>query len=333
MYAPSFESQRNSIAQGLWLWLICLASLILRREVSGHRLTIGRTSLRKLTIHDVRCTGKLYEGKYRFDFKTGTVRIQFHLPHRTLPRWLIFTSENILYTSETCDVSASKLSITCWIFPMLFRQTFGQWANVEIDDGRVRVHNGNSTPYFVKRLRQNVVGAVMTGDIYRVDDFKTKISFSGLTEGNVEEKDQDFSDNASPSLPNGKLHDQNGHNAPQPYLSKDQDELCITALARGLHLHNHEGRIYTFGAVDAQFRRNWTADRGSFVMIAKENRWVHGPWPYQREKVTPWWLQLPSAILQFPYDLLHVLNYPVSTTNLYISRLDITFDEFRVSRI
>ncbi len=41
--------------------------------------------------------------------------------------------------------------------------------------------------------------------------------------------------------------------------------------------------------------------------------------------------QLASSIAHFPYDLVHVINYPMTSVNLYVTRVDITFDNFRVS--
>lgn len=40
--------------------------------------------------------------------------------------------------------------------------------------------------------------------------------------------------------------------------------------------------------------------------------------------------QLVTSIVQFPFDVVHVVNYPMSTVNLYVPRTDVTFDEFRV---
>ena len=43
-------------------------------------------------------------------------------------------------------------------------------------------------------------------------------------------------------------------------------------------------------AVDAQLRRNWTANRGTFVMIAKESRWVKVPWKYEMDVAPSFWM-------------------------------------------
>jgi len=209
------------------------------------------------------------------------------------------------------------------------------------------------------------VGAVLEGEIYRMDDFKTSVRFSGMSEADVEEKAPDGSaaeaadgdvysgvqdgevktedvgcdDDGPPGTCVDSLTGQHEDSKIVQSGSKDfraqsdhpadQDEMCISAYARQLHLNNFEGRAYSFGAVDAQFRRNWTADRGSFVLIAKESRWVRVHWTFEREKTKSWWFQVFSSILQFPYDLAHALHYPMTSINLYVSRVDAHFDDFR----
>ncbi len=43
--------------------------------------------------------------------------------------------------------------------------------------------------------------------------------------------------------------------------------------------------------------------------------------------------QLLSSFLHFPIDLVRTFSLPVSSTNLYITRVDVTFDTFRVSAL
>jgi len=65
-------------------------------------------------------------------------------------------------------------------------------------------------------------------------------------------------------------------------------------------------------------------------MVARGCRWVKVPWIYEMDAAPSFWMQLASSILHFPYDLTHVVNYPMTTINLYIPRADITFDNFRL---
>ena len=60
------------------------------------------------------------------------------------------------------------------------------------------------------------------------------------------------------------------------------DELRFNLVARALHIVDGTGRVYAFGAVDSQLRRDWTADRGSFALVAEDCRWVRVPFAFER---------------------------------------------------
>ncbi|KAI0789412.1 hypothetical protein C8Q75DRAFT_718348 [Abortiporus biennis] len=301
----------NSVLQVFFLICLALGSYLLRRTLSNHTLTIGRISLFHLAIHDIKYQGILHKGTYPFTFTSKSIHLKFHFPTPSLPRWITFTSKSIFYQSSTSDISCSNLSVTCWIFPKLFRHTAGPWTNCEIDGLCIRIKKSKETPYFIRKLRENLVGAIVKGDIYRVDDFGTKIQFCGMSE-RVEPEDQEEKEDTSS-------------------LKRSQDdEMRISAFALGVQLYNKEGRIYSFGSVDAQLRRNWVEERGTFVMIAKECRWISVHWLHERVKTISFFSQLLTSIVHFPYDLIHSLYYPMSTVNLYIPRLDIHFDEFRL---
>ncbi|GJE89721.1 hypothetical protein PsYK624_058270 [Phanerochaete sordida] len=341
-----------------------LFSLFLRCQIAKHKLSIRRIALLELALYDVHYAGTLYEGTYQFDFNASCVYIRFHWPRRPNPKWMTFTAKDVLYKSSTADLSTSTLSTEAWFFPKLFGQTAGPWLNVTLADFRIRVFGSDRTPYCVKRLRANLVGAVLDGEVLQCDDFGSSIRFAGITESAVEsERDPDgdgvdehperssgtvpqdgpYEEHVAQAKVNGAAHDSladnDGHIKtirhpmkelhPVSSIGREQDEVRISAYARGLAL-NSEGRVYRFETVDAQLRRNWTANRGSFVMIARESRWVKVPWSYEIQATTSFWTQLLSSVLQFPFDLVHVFNYPMSTVNLYIPRADITFDNFRI---
>ncbi|THH31963.1 hypothetical protein EUX98_g2237 [Antrodiella citrinella] len=342
--------------------LVVVLTFILRRRYPDHYLSIGRVSLSNLTLYDVKYSGTLWHGTYAFTYTSKQITVQLNWPFSAPHKWMTFTSKATYYTSSTANISTASIVAVFWFFPLLYKQTAGPWTDVEIEDLRIRVRKGGETPYFIQRLRENVVGAVLQGDIYRVDDFKTSVRFSGLSEADVEEKAPEDSEDADEDPYSGILNAEvktadgevdgdgrtctdslTGENGDlktvqseskdhmvQSFLPASEDELCISALARQLHLNNLEGRIYSFDQVDAQFRRNWTADRGSFVLIAKESRWVRIHWTYERDKVKPWYFQIFTSVVQFPYNLVHVFNYPMTTVNLYVSRVDVHFDEFKI---
>lgn len=256
------------------------------KYIAGQSLSIGRIALSTLTLYDVNYAGTLPKGSFHFKFSACSIRFQFHIPTPSLPRWLTLVMEGVAYTSETGDISVDRVITTLWVFPVLFKQTAGPWANTQVDGVRVHIPNGKSTPSLVKTLRENLVSTLTCGDIFQLDDFGTKVSFVGLAES------PDITTNDCKHLDTAEDDEQCQQTPPRTNSSShstSNDELRISSFVRGLHLYNNEGRIYTFGEVEAQFRRNWIDDRGSFVLVAKECRWVKVHEPHQRLKLTPAW--------------------------------------------
>lgn len=314
--------------------VLVLASWLVNRPLGGHHLKIGRSSVRDLSLYDVRYTGALYDEKYTYTFTAPCVSIRFCRPTSTYPSWLVFTAHELFYKSTTCDTSLTRLDATFWVFPYLFKRTAGPWISAELDGLRIRVHHSNETPYWIKRLRQNLAGALLTGDIYRLDEVKATVRFAGVSEphipsrGKVRTRDHARERPLSATLPakscsgydasNGEASESSENDSsdsdtsdassddeyedreadgsspadhvdpPPPFLNREVDELRTTISASQLHLHNPDARIYAFRTIDAQLRRDWDTNRGSFVLVAEEGRWVRVHWPYQREW-TPWW--------------------------------------------
>ncbi|KAI0082896.1 hypothetical protein BDY19DRAFT_999126 [Irpex rosettiformis] len=194
---------------------------------------------------------------------------------------LTIEAKGIIYKSDTCDILIiDSLFITCWFFPRLFRQTAGPWANVEIVDFRIRVMQNDEIPRYVQMLRANIVETILMGEFLCVDDFSTSIRFNGLSEGAVELPEDmhermpnggpynvhlDGHDDAVHECPadfGGKMGAR-GHlekSSPALFLSKEQDEMWISARAGGIYINNRQGRYYSFGSIDVQHRRNWSVN-------------------------------------------------------------------------
>ncbi|KAH9854476.1 hypothetical protein C2E23DRAFT_74192 [Lenzites betulinus] len=330
-------------------------SYIFNRPIGGQHLQIGRLSLS--SIHDIRYAGTLYSKSYSFTYTMSSITWQLHLPRPTDPRWLTITANDIFYTSTSSDISTAKLETVLWFFPMLFRFTAGPWANVSIDGLRIRVQKSTATPYWVQQMRANLVSTFLTGEFLRADVFRTTVRFAGLTEhandkpaayttarpDAAEEKEGEQCGCCSPnntSKSNGyrtyahqEEADAFAHadaNTTGPLRVGDEDELRFNLLARRVHISNTEGRMYTFGRIDSQLRRNWAADRGSFAMIAEECRWVRVHFPFERVAPRAWYTQVLSSIFHFPLDLLRTAKDPSSSMNLYVTRADVTFESFRL---
>ncbi|KAI9069696.1 hypothetical protein FKP32DRAFT_1671173 [Trametes sanguinea] len=393
-------------ARLLWLTSLAFWSYILNRPVCGHRLQIGHLSWS--TACSIRYEATLYAKSYSFTFTSSSLSWRFHLPRTDNPRWLTVTLFDTVYTSSTGDISTTKVETVLWFFPVFFRFTAGPWADVTIDGLRIRVQKSTATPYWVQRLRENLVGTFLTGEFLRADVFRTSVRFAGLSE-HGEDKPKGYTkpdakltpeepdvfrtsvrfaglsehgeDNPkgytkpdaklTPKEPSGTIPESEPEDAQedddepcgccspavhsasngyttyahqeeadalahadeyktQPLRAHDDDELRFSVLARRVHVNNTEGRVYTFGAVDAQMRRNWVDDRGSFAMVAEECRWVKVHFPFERVAPRAWYTQLVSSVFHFPIDLIRTFNYPVSSLNLYVTRTDVTFESFRL---
>ncbi|EPT03425.1 hypothetical protein FOMPIDRAFT_1158916 [Fomitopsis schrenkii] len=292
--------------------ILIFVSWLVKRPLGDHHLNIGRSSIRNLSLYDVCYTGALYDEKYTYTFTAPCISIRFCRPTSAYPCWLVFTAHELFYKSTTCDTSLTRLDVSFWVFPYLFKRTAGSWISAELDGLRIRVHHSNETPYWVKRLRQNLAAALLNGDIYRLDDVKVTVRFAGCTDREA--------DGSSPA---------DHVDPPPPFLNREVDELRTTISASQLHLHNPDARIYAFHAIDAQLRRDWDSNRGSFVLIAEESRWIRVRSPYQGEW-SPGWRQIFTSLAQFPFDFLRFIDFPMSAVDLYVGRADVTFDEFRI---
>lgn len=312
--------------------ILVLVSWLLNRPLGGHHLQTGRGSVQGLSAYDVRYTGALYDEKYTYTFTAPCISIRFCRPTSAYPCWLVFTAHDLLYKSTTCDASLTRLDATFWVFPYLFKCTAGPWISTEIDGLRIRVHNSNDTSYWVQRLRQNLMRALLNGDIYRLDDVKATVQFAGVSQPHVphrrevrtrerakegplsatlpvkscasggdysEGSEAACSDSDSDAIDANSDDDRKDCEAdgsspadhidpPPPFLNREVDELRTTISVSQLHLHNPDARIYTFRTINAQLRRDWDSNRGSFVLVAEEGRWIRVHRPYQREWSLEW---------------------------------------------
>lgn len=289
-------------------WL-ALFSYILNRPFLGHHLTIGRLS--PCAAYNIRYSATLGDKTYALTFTSTRLTWHFHIPRPADPRWLTLTFHTIYYTSTTSDISTARLETVLWFFPVLFRQTAGPWANITIDDLRIKVFRSVETPYWIQHLRQNLIETILTGEILRADIFRTSFRFSGLTEHtddkpsgygsrdaalDTKTPDEEFAHEELEQDDDGRVAamkadafaDEQGFET-KALCTRDDDEFRFDTVVRQLHINNRNGRIYTFGRIDSQIRRNWVVDSGSFTMVAEECRWVHVHYPFERVAPRSWW--------------------------------------------
>ena len=63
--------------------VLVFASWFANRPLGGHHLKVGRSSVRDLSLYDVRYTGALYDEKYTYTFTAPCVSIRFCRPTST----------------------------------------------------------------------------------------------------------------------------------------------------------------------------------------------------------------------------------------------------------
>jgi len=153
-------------------------------------------------------------------------------------------------------------------------------------------------------MRQNLIDAVLTGDVLQLDEFSTKLKLGGASKVLVKREDDVESESSS-------------------------DEVQVTATAKGYRILNKEGRHYTFGGVIAQLRRDWVRGTGSFTMIAEKSKWERIPRPSMHLEFSTI-SRLVLTLIQVPVDLFMFYQHPMSFIDLNVERADITFDEFRI---
>ncbi|KAF7977987.1 hypothetical protein HWV62_1825 [Athelia sp. TMB] len=202
------------------------------------------------------CIGPLSIHGIRYSSKSTTISIAsihfaFHIPRPSNPCWGTLTVIGYEHESPTCHFSISSLQTTLWFFPLLFRVSSGPWILTEVDEFRLRVFSSVDTPGWIQRLRVNLVGAILKGEILRCDEFATRLSLSSVT---------GVAEGRSSSAPVEKP------GVERPDL---EDEIRITTDAKAYETKNWLDRIYSFGRMQAQLRKSWVDGRGSFVLVCE----------------------------------------------------------------
>lgn len=221
---------------------------------SDHKIRIQRVGLRSLYIGGISYT--------RISSGTTTtcagVTLHPHFPSPSSPYWAISVARGFEYKDTNCHVSIAEVKTKLWVFPLLFRFTGGSWVTSELEGFRIRVFASTHTPRYIQKMRENVISAVLKGEVLRLDEFTTEIKLGGISKFFVIDEEAE-----DPNTSAG-----------------DEDEVRITATGSQYHiLTKEENRYYTFGHAVAQLRRNWSQGTGTLVMVVKGSRWtrVHPP--------------------------------------------------------
>lgn len=308
------------------LLALCLAFFILVASLLfsvprfyGHQLYVRRVGF--LTLYGVH-----YSYKRDFSATAKRVAFRFRLPRPSDPRWGVFETDYYDQADSLCRASIEHVRIDLWLFPVSFRFTAGPLCTVRLDGFCIRVYSSQKYPDWIAKLRRNLVGTILQGQLLRVDDFLS--SFEALPrileDDDVLEEQLDELDFKSKHYTDGdwdkmgkvqrdvsdpehlrRTPTGNGHRVedgqpeskyfkpealsrnfdnPHSALGLDvkdirlppaeRDELRISAGVRRYLARNWQNRLYSFGAIDAQWRRSWVEERGSFNMIVVDAKWT-----------------------------------------------------------
>ncbi|KDQ51110.1 hypothetical protein JAAARDRAFT_199334 [Jaapia argillacea MUCL 33604] len=345
---------------------LILLSYLLSVSLAGRKLHIGRVRFRlypfAICFYDLRYSqdaSRKFPTNVELTIESTNVELTFHIPRPSYPCWGTFLAENVYHRTPECSVSVIRCHTTLWIYPYAFRFTAGPYADTKLDDFRLQVFSSKRTPGWVNRLRTNLVATILKGDTIRCDEFRIAIQ-GGLNspgERGVEvEQDGDYETTDAPeesvTLGGGQIGDGTGGeavyketyadssrtpisslNASDPTMqnSSGTSEFRTSTTARGYHVHNWQNRIYTFGSIDAQLRKNWEEEKGSYAMVVRDVRWTKVHSLYQRAggpiSAFP---QIIWSTLQFPMSLFNAYRDPISMLNIHMTRLDVTFSEYRI---
>ncbi|KAF8167577.1 hypothetical protein B0H34DRAFT_645288 [Crassisporium funariophilum] len=273
-------------------------------RVLGHTIRIGRIGF--FSVHNLSYSSKTSNISVKY------IGFSLHLPRPTDPYWATISLNGYEYEDHSCHVTLNSTLAKLWFFPVLFRYSSGPWVAATLDGFKIRVFASTDTPWWMEKIRTNVIETILNGDTIRLHDLKTRIFFSALT--------------ASKDGYQGEVE--------KPGLAKDeaQDELRLKCYASQWHIFNQKYRIYTFGNLEADLRRSWVEDRGSFVVIATDTRWTKlSVLPYRESTRRPSRFgEFMHAIFRFPADLFKICRDPMSTMDLYVPNCEVTFSQFRL---
>ncbi|KAG5720367.1 hypothetical protein E4T56_gene21017 [Termitomyces sp. T112] len=307
----------------LWiatLSLLCIVSILVLL-ISGHRLRVSNFKFR-LPL-SISLYGLSYFYSDTVSLSSSHLKISLKLPK--IPHMTFITT--IIYDYDYIDpqhhVAVTKIYVEARLLPVA-PETF---INVVLHDFKVRIIQSQNTPSWLQIMRQNLIRTVLNGEYLRLDDFKTQITL--CTRGTVPNTPA----RESVNLVDGKARE----------ISTNSDQSVATLKASEWHIKGAQQRLYHFGSVDAQFRYSWdsTCDKEVFALVAQNSSWVLAPHPFDISTREDCAQQTPScfsnkllfvlkAFLAFPLAFFKTIYDPPSALTLHSSRLDVTFDQFRL---
>ncbi|KAF9056065.1 hypothetical protein BJ165DRAFT_1522016 [Panaeolus papilionaceus] len=325
------------------IFAICIPALFLNiallwTRLLGYKIQIKQAGF--LRIGGIEITSKHRRASIREVF------LQLHYPRYNAPYFLTLSVNNLESREPYADSSMRGLTIRLLLCPVQLGFTAGPWVECHFDRFRVRVLGSQNTPIWLGKMRDDIVHTILTGDTIRLNSLKTKTYISKSTsERSVDEQeDTIYVEKQEPVTADLDQHltdtaEVKSHQQSPGGNKVEQDDVRVCGTASQWHIFNPKNvRVYSFDCVEADLRRSWSDDRGSMVMINKMCRWTKVAWAHETLWATGCSKTGPSLTLWgFLSGLMSLLYlFPIAIidatemVNIYITRMDITFDDFHI---
>lgn len=193
-------------------------------------------------------------------------------------------------------LSFTHLAITCRFFPLTIRRHRSPaWFAVEFNDFALQVYHSKYTPVFVQKMRDNLISALLNGDILRISEIKirTVLDSSKLIVNPTKEA-----------------------------------RTVVTMQTQDWTMRTWKPRLYHFAKVDAHMTAGNEKRPSTLSIVALYSNYMQEPGLPECENslVRLWW-----ELVYFPALFVKFLISPPAAMDLRITRMDVTFDAFRFS--
>lgn len=220
--------------------LVILAWFGLHPTIRGHSIRVKSFGL--LSLRDIQYAQRPTKNKKPTANGTvGELHFHFRLPRPSDPRWCTITIVDLTFADAFSTVKVSKCTIELSLLPRALGKSAGPWAHLTLDGMDVSVSHSAATPDWVQRVRSDVARTLLTGDILRCDYGRTAIHFTPPA------------------------------HAPE---SEIENEMVLSASARGLKIRNSKNRLYDIGAAEWGCRRSWLEGGGAMWLVGEKLRWT-----------------------------------------------------------
>ncbi|EEB94253.1 hypothetical protein MPER_06960, partial [Moniliophthora perniciosa FA553] len=204
----------------------------------------------------------------------SSFHITFHVPRRDNPRWATVSLHQCSLKDKKHYVTIDRIDVALWLFPSLSGYPPARRTIVfaELHDFRIQVYSSKDTPKWIEQLRRSLLYTVLNEDIRRLDNADLKLEMHTARSASFksdDDSDLDVDDEAPRS-------DEHVRISTEPSSSGElNDEAKVTFFADHWHSYNHiNSRLYEFGRLDAQLRRSWVDEEGTFVLVSQQCRWT-----------------------------------------------------------